>query len=281
MAMIRIKKINKHIVTPINVPKVEPEMIKGYDLIPKLYCTIFICAKKESGKTNAIFKILKECTGKKTNVFIISSTVYNDDNYIYITDYFEKKNINISTHTSIQDANLDELINVLEENARKELEDKKKSHEEEKPKLLLNFNEPEVKKKERKEKKVAPEYIFVFDDMSTMLRDKSISALIKKHRHFKCKIICSSQYVNDLAPEARKNIDFWILFGGHSENKLDEIYNNCDLQISFPLFNKLYENATSTPFNFLFIDRNKGQFRRNFNHEYEIEKFSKHIIYNA
>ncbi len=44
--MIRIKKISKHVVTPIDVPTIEPENIKGYDLIPKLYCAMFICAKK-------------------------------------------------------------------------------------------------------------------------------------------------------------------------------------------------------------------------------------------
>ena len=100
--MIQIKKINSHVVKPIQVPKVEPERIEGYDLIPKLYCCIFICAKKESGKTNAIFKILKECTGKKTNLYIISSTVYNDDNWINIVKYFENKKIEITVHTSIK-----------------------------------------------------------------------------------------------------------------------------------------------------------------------------------
>ena len=54
--MITLKKISNHVVNPIEVNKVDPDKIKGYDLIPKLYCTIFICAKKESGKTNTIFK---------------------------------------------------------------------------------------------------------------------------------------------------------------------------------------------------------------------------------
>src|SRR5690349_13084652 len=96
--MIRIKKISKHIVRPIEVPLVEPDRIKGYDLIPKLYCAIFICAKKESGKTNAIFKILKECTGKKTHLIVVSSTVYNDHNWIEIVKYFEQKGININIY---------------------------------------------------------------------------------------------------------------------------------------------------------------------------------------
>ena len=48
--MIRIKKISK-VVTPIDVPTVDPDKIKGYDLIPDLYCAIFLCAKKKSGKS--------------------------------------------------------------------------------------------------------------------------------------------------------------------------------------------------------------------------------------
>lgn len=268
LLMIRIKKINKHKVTPIPVPKVEPERIKGYDLIPKLYCAIFICAKKESGKTNAIFKILKECTGKKTTLYIISSTVFNDDNWIEIVNHFEKKGIDVTVNTSLEAADIPNKVMELEDNGRKEIEDKKQKKE-----IILMpllFNNDEEEKPERKPKKVAPEFIFVFDDMSTMLRDKSIGTLIKKHRHFKTKIICSSQYVNDLAPEARKNIDIFLLFGGHSENKLFEIYQNCDLQISFELFLQLYNNATKEKYSFLYVDRNNGEFRRGFNTQYFI-----------
>ena len=60
------------------------------------------------------------------------------------------------------------------------------------------------------------------------------------------------------------------MFAGHSLNKLEELYDNMDLQIDFQLFLSLYENATSKPYSFLFVDRNKGTFRRSFNHEYEI-----------
>ena len=54
--MIRLRKINDHKIEPIKTPKYDPNKIKGYSLIPKLYCTIFLCAQKESGKTNAILK---------------------------------------------------------------------------------------------------------------------------------------------------------------------------------------------------------------------------------
>ncbi|MEO7046218.1 MAG: hypothetical protein ABI091_12990 [Ferruginibacter sp.] len=267
--MIRIKKINKHVVSPIDVPKVEPERIKGFDLIPKLYCAIFICAKKESGKTNTIFKILKECTGKRTTLYIVSSTVFNDDNWRAIVKHFKKKKINMVIATSLEDANIDHKVAELQKQAEEEM-DAEDDDSEPVPKLEKLMAAQVEEPKERKEKKVAPEYIFVFDDMSTELRKPSISTLIKKHRHFKTKVICSSQYVNDLAPDSRKNIDIWLLFGGHSINKLEEIYKNCDLKIPLDLFIKLYENATDKPYSFLYIDKNKGEFRRTFNMEYEI-----------
>jgi len=206
--MIRIKKINKHIVKPIDVPKVEPERIKGFDLIPKLYCAMFICAKKESGKTNAIFKILKECTGKNTTLYIVSSTVFNDDNWREIVKYFEKKGINLIVSTSLDEANIPEKVEELKKIAQEEIEKEKETKDDKSSPIAdVMFGKPEEDKKPKKEKKIAPEYIFVFDDMSTELRNNNIGTLIKKHRHFKTKVICSSQYVNDLAPDSRKNLD--------------------------------------------------------------------------
>ena len=238
--------------------------------MPKLYCTIFICAKKESGKTNTIFKILKECSTKKSELNFISSTIFNDDNWIKICEYFENKGNTVNKYTTLEEANLKAVTNELENAAKKEIEDKKKPKTE-KPKKLILFEDEEDEKKFRKDKKISPEIIFVFDDLSSELRDKEISTLIKKHRHFKTKIILSSQYPNDLAPESRKNIDFWILFAGHSEDKLFTIFQNCDLNISFDLFQQLYKDATKKPYSFLFVDKNKNEFRRNFNLLYQIQ----------
>ena len=265
---IQKKKISKHKVVPIDVPKPDPDRIKGYDLIPRLYCSIFLCAKKESGKTNAIFKILKECTGKKTHLYIVANTVFNDDNWIAIVDYFEKKGIKMTVSTSLEEAGIHEKVEELKEKAKKEVEERRK-RKDEKPddvaKLL--FNEGEEVKKERKQKKVAPDYIFVFDDMSDELKDKSVSTLIKQHRHFRTKVLVSSQYPNDLAKDARKNIDIFILFSGHSEDKLMEVYKNMELKIPFPLFIRLYEDATTKEYSFLYVDK-KGEYRENFNEGY-------------
>src|SRR5690606_16807852 len=116
------KKINNHVVKPIEVNHVDPDKIKGYDLIPKLYCTIFVCAKKESGKTNAIFKILKECSNKKTKLYFVSSTIFNDENWIKICEHFEKKGNGIKQYTSLKEANLDIITEELENDGKKLIE---------------------------------------------------------------------------------------------------------------------------------------------------------------
>ena len=72
------------------------------------------------------------------------------------------------------------------------------------------------------------------------------------------------------APESRKQVDIFILFQGHSENKLFELFTNMDLNISFDLFMQLYKNATEQPYSFLYVDKNKGEFRKNFNTRYVI-----------
>ena len=88
--MLSIQKINKEIVTPIDVPKVDKSKIKGFELFDELYANIFLLAKKKSGKTSTIFKILQKCSNKKTNIIIFSSTVHKDPNWLAIVKYFEE-----------------------------------------------------------------------------------------------------------------------------------------------------------------------------------------------
>ena len=82
--MIKIKKINTEIVKPIPIHCIPHDKIKGYCIFPDLYCNIFLVARKKSGKTSAIFKILKECIGKHTKVYLFASTIHKDDNLIHI-----------------------------------------------------------------------------------------------------------------------------------------------------------------------------------------------------
>ena len=69
----------------------------------------------------------------------------------------------------------------------------------------------EPKKKKKKSKYLAPEYMIIFDDLSSELKSRSLLSLMKFNRHFKAKLIISSQYLNDLLPESRKQIDLWLI----------------------------------------------------------------------
>ena len=67
---------------------------KGYDICEEV--NIFLCARKKSGKTSALFKIMKECVVNKTIIIVFCSTAsYKDKNWIQIRKYFEKKNMDV------------------------------------------------------------------------------------------------------------------------------------------------------------------------------------------
>ncbi len=78
--MIKVKQINKIKVLPISHHTPKPEKILRYDLFEEIYSNIFLCTKKNSGKTCAIFTILKNCINKNSTVYIFVSTVNNDSN---------------------------------------------------------------------------------------------------------------------------------------------------------------------------------------------------------
>ena len=267
----KLQKINNEIVKPIPVKDIPIEDRQGYDLFPILYSNIFICAKKKSGKTCVIFKILKGCCNKLTKVIIFSSTENKDQNMLEIKKWLEKKNIEYESYTSI-DSILEGMIQEIEETIPEEKE-KEKKPKEKKPKVLV-FDDDEdeltIKVKKYKPKKIAPEIIFVFDDISSDLKSPIIAKLMKQHRHYLCKTLISSQYPLDLDPQSRKQIDYWLLFAGHSDNKLEEIYKNANVNIDFELFKKLYKDATKEKYHFLYVDCNECEFRKDFNYKYEL-----------
>ena len=129
--------------------------------------------------------------------------------------------------------------------------------------------EPEpTKKKSKKSKYKCPEYMIVLDDLSNELKSKSLLTLLKKNRHYKSKIIISSQWLHDLLPESRKQIDLFMIFKGFPEKKIAEIYKDCDSSIPFDTFLKIYHQATKKPHSFLYIDSRSDKMRCGFDQEF-------------
>lgn len=123
-----------------------------------------------------------------------------------------------------------------------------------------------------KDKYKSPEYIIIFDDLSNELKTPSLTALLKKNRHFKSLICVSSQYLLDLPPQSLKQLDYMILFKGMSKEKLERVIRDGDINIDLPLLEKIYDNAVSEPYNFLYISTRDDTYRKNFDKQYIINK---------
>lgn len=272
--MIKIKQINNEEVKPV-VPQYGGSSlpIKGEKLFSDAYSNIFLCARKKSGKTSTINKILRETMGRDTQLICFVSTIHKDSTWKEITKYFEDKGNIVEKHMSITENGvnlLDDMVKALEaEGMEEEKEEKEPMKELLKKQKIVCFNDDEEEceriKKRKKPKYIAPDYIFVLDDLSTELKNTALTALLKKNRHFKCKVIVSSQYVHDMPPQSLKQIDYFLVFGNMPEEKLMHIYKICDLPVSFELFYSMYKKATEDKYNFFYVDIQKVMFRKNFN----------------
>lgn len=273
--MIKIKKINKLKVVPINTPKIPPEKIKGYDMFPEIYSNIFLLGKRRHGKTNTIFTILKNCCNKSTRIVVFCSTAYNDASWKHIREYFKSKGNDIEIHTAVKEDGEDVLNNLVEELKQNEIDKEiALSKPKERKIKFIKFEDSsdDEEDKPKKEKKEAPEIIIVFDDMSKQLRSDAVFTLMKKNRHFKSKLILSSQAYKDLHPDSRENLDYMLIFGDTPEADLQEVLKDTKLKISWKLFNEIYNNAVSKKYSFLYCDIINNSFRKGFNKLYEIEK---------
>ena len=286
--MISLRQINKQIVKAIQLPFDDIRPIKGYDMVPELYSNIFLCAKKKSGKTSACFKIMKGCTDKNTIIYVFCSTIYKDKNWIEIRKHFKSKGIEMNCFTSIYEDGEDQLqklIDQLSAEAKEQEEDQEESEDEEVDTFkhgggFIRFNDDDEddkntdndkkKKKARKSKFQVCDYMIIFDDLSGELKSKSIVELLKKNRHYRTKIILSSQYMNDLKPECRKQIDLFLIFKGFNSKKLEEIHRDCDSNVPLETFIEVYKQATEKLYSFLFIDTREDKLRMNFDREFII-----------
>lgn len=270
--MIRVEKINDFVVKPIQ-HELNQLPIKGSELFSEPYCNAFLCAKKKSGKSTIVYNIIKKCIGKETIVHIFASTAYSDQTYKKIMEYLEKRKIEYEVYTSIIEEGQNivrQIIDELNEEAVNAEEENSSEDEPEVNNIRIDFGEITIKKtiKRKKPKYLSPQHLFIFDDLGATLRDKAIDSLLKVNRHYKSKVIISSQYLNDLSPQARLQLDYVLLFKGLPIQKLAEVYKDVDLSIDFEQFLKYYGIATKKQYNFLYIDVRNEAYRINFNTQF-------------
>ena len=264
----KIKEINDIEVRPVPVQKKDKREKLGSELFSEIYSNIYLCARKKSGKSTVIYNIIKRCCDINTQVYVFCSTSTKDTNWQGIRDYLDKKGIYSEFHYSIKsDDGKQNYLKELVDRLQTEESDSSGSEPEPEEEKVLLFAEDEIKVtiKKRKPKKIAQKYIIIFDDISTELKDPNISHLLKTNRHYKSKVIISSQWLNDIPPMARRQIDVYLIFSGVNQDKLLELFNNSDLNINFDEFIKLYKMATSEKYSFFYVDASNCKYRINFN----------------
>ena len=271
--MLSLSTINNERVKPVKLNKIDPKNVKGGKLFGELYANIFICAKKRSGKSNLVYNIIKKCADKNTRIVIFSATVNKDQVYKAMIDWLENRGNTVITYTSIKEGGTDNLTNIME--ILREPDEVEGGEEESDEGVPFMITDETVKKKRkrkpRKPKYVAPEIIFVLDDLSTELRYPSVANLLKTNRHYKSKVILSSQYIHDAKIESIMQLDYLILFGGHTVDKLELFHKRTDLSLSFEVFLKMYEIATAKRYSFFYIDVRNEEYRVNFNNRFVLE----------
>jgi hypothetical protein len=277
-------KIDKNVA--VNIPA------KGSDWIKEPYANIFLLAKKKSGKTTVIKNMLEHFAGKNTKFIFIVSTIDKDRTWTNIVNYWKKKSHDVLTYNDI----LDDGENVLDEFTKSQ-----NSNEEQigsgthtvqqitKTQIpIIDRNNGvrrfqtiieqkqvggSVEEKKPKTKVLYPEYIIVLDDLGARMRDGSLTQLLKTNRHYKTKVIMSAQNITDLQPAAIGQLDYTLVFGRVPDDKIERLREQLDLGISEEKFLNLYKDATSQPYQFLYIERMDGvdNYRKGFNEQYNID----------
>lgn len=221
--------------------------------LTNLYPNIFLCSKKQSGKTTALANILIRKIGKNTELYIFCPTYYADDTYKALDKYLKKKNYQFEVFDSIYQEDEDEKgkkfkFNIIEDIFKDSLQE-----------------DPDDKPKSSSKKKlVFPEIIIVLDDLpQNELRDKHVETVMKRNRHSKACIIISSQSAVDLTKTQINQLQYSILFKGIPEDRLRRLYEELRIWTSFETFEDIYRRATSDDYDFLLIDSEHNKFQKN------------------
>jgi hypothetical protein len=298
--MFKLEKIK----APIEVlkPQNNDDLPLGHQYINHAYPNILLLAKKNSGKTNIIYNILKKCANKHTEIVIFCPTWELDDTYRQILDYLDSKGIPHQQFKNID--NLKDLMDSYDKGYQSEGSDEESEEEQEEGRHsvgeLNTYGNPtsfaktraqegmnntntntnifsyiysskktqeepqEIKPKKSYSKFIIPEHIFIFDDCKKMLRNPVLNSLIATNRHYKSKVIISTQYFTDIMPDTRTCLDVICIFPKIPIDKIHRLHEDIQLSTELPVFEKLYLEATKKPHSFLYVDIRREQFKFNF-----------------
>lgn len=274
-----LERINDIEVKPLPTKK-DNRPVLGSKLFPKAYCAIYELGKKESGKTTVNFNIMVNCVGPNTTIVAFVPTFYNDENYLYMREYFKEKGVDFVIHTAIKENGrnyLEELVSQLKSEAmERDAEKQRQRHKKQRwGRREMNILDVEEEEREKRSKYQYPSYFILFDDISDQLRSEAFVTLVKNHRHYLSKVLVASQHFNDVPLGARKQIDYWLIFKGLDEDKLHDLYSESTLTVNFENFITMYHEATrdaDETHDFFYVNSNRPDFRKNFNKQFILRR---------
>lgn len=244
-----------------------------------------IFAPRHSGKTNLVINILRRWRGPDTKFIALIGSGDRDDKWGEFLETNEDRTF--VSHSLVDEDSGDNILKSFMEGGFDE--DLGGSAMEEVPvqrqpqpdtyvealqgKTTVRESGPEyvdVKDPEGKDKKRTkykyPKYVIVMDDLADEARNKYVGRIYKKLRHYKSSVITSCQAVTDVLPSTLNNMQFVIIFGNLPLEKVEDLYKKLNLRISKEKFLQIYKLAARPEeHSFLYIDREHGKFRKNFN----------------
>jgi hypothetical protein len=247
-----MEKINNLEVKPF-INKKKQKNILHKDLINIPYWCALLCGKKGSGKTSVWGNlILQSAIPKFTIVRIFSTTLQTDETMINIFKSLDKNKIEYELYDSLYDNNKENILSKQFNEIQNEVQELSKSIE----KSIIS----------------SIFYIYVIDDMSDVMRSKELGKFITRHRHIKSCICLSSQYYYHFSPEIRYNLNLLLIFGDIGLDTLKQIYNEKvnSKSLTFENFLQLYEDITNIKYNFMYINSDHLEIRKNFNYKINI-----------
>lgn len=226
----------------IVVPRLSTETtdIPGGSYFPSPFPNVFLLAKKNTGKTTVLFNILRKRAGQGDRVIIFASTHLKDPTWKAIKAMLKDKGVRHTAMTEFRN------------------KETKTHHVKNIVTRLRTMDAPQ-----------SGRLILVFDDIGDDMRDPYLDQLLKTNRHYRMEIYLSSQYPNDLKPQAIANLDYVLLFRALPTRKLLEVYEKLNLEIPYEHFQAMYEKATKERHSFLWIKRDgEEEFRINFDQKF-------------
>jgi len=299
---IKPKQVNEFVVKPIRLAGGGPRPSPVPHLFKINYPNIGIIAQKQTGKTTVISNIIREITrankaaGVPTVVIFFVDTLFTDPTYKEIVKRLHRAKIPYILERSLKDADgNDQLLELMDylkacnpeddEWARLIGDEGEREGDSEE-----SFSETEIDSEpEVSVGSPVPfdtndwDIIIVIDDLSQEIRNSStIPVLVKANRHTHATVILSSQDVIDFPLQCLSQMQYMLAFSkipqDPKNNRLARLYSSLSLNIPYDIFRALYEEATSSDRpgaksrNFLFIDQDRGKFRKNFNIGYSIRE---------